>query len=381
MDNPFVFRISDDNDAFAERKEETEHLKANFINGVNTILVSTRHMGKSSLVDKVCSLVESDEIKIARIDAYNCRSEVELINALATAVIKATSTRWEEWEENAKTFLGHINPEISLGQDPINDFSISVGYDTNNQKSAEVLNLPEVIAEQKGYHMVICIEEFQQIGTSPTSLAFQKRLRSIWLSHTRVSYCLCGSRRRLMEKMFKGKIYPLYQLGEFIYLNKVEEDEWVKYICQEFNATGKQISEDLACEICRVTDRYSTYVQRLSWFVWLQTGTRTVVTAKDLQHGLDSLLDFYEPFFIRQTENLSSYQMNFIRIIVNGAHIGYIHFVKTNASRLGSASNIGRMKKSLMDLDLIAFTKPRYLDMLDPVMTLWLKTRLWKEKE
>lgn len=216
MDNPFVFRISDDNDAFAERKEETEHLKANFINGVNTILVSTRHMGKSSLVDKVCSLVESDEIKIARIDAYNCRSEVELINALATAVIKATSTRWEEWEENAKTFLGHINPEISLGQDPINDFSISVGYDTNNQKSAEVLNLPEVIAEQKGYHMVICIEEFQQIGTSPTSLAFQKRLRSIWLSHTRVSYCLCGSRRRLMEKMFKGKIYPLYQLGEFI---------------------------------------------------------------------------------------------------------------------------------------------------------------------
>ena len=49
---------------------------------MNTILISPRRMGKSSLVDKVCSLVESEDIRIARIDAFGCRSENDSINAL-----------------------------------------------------------------------------------------------------------------------------------------------------------------------------------------------------------------------------------------------------------------------------------------------------------
>lgn len=62
-------------DSFTDRREETERLKANFTYGVNTILISPRRMGKTSLVDKVCSLVESEDIRIARIDAFGCRSE------------------------------------------------------------------------------------------------------------------------------------------------------------------------------------------------------------------------------------------------------------------------------------------------------------------
>ena len=61
--------------------------------GVNTILISPRRMGKTSLVDKVCSLVESEDIRIARIDAFGCRSENDFINAFATAVVRATSSK------------------------------------------------------------------------------------------------------------------------------------------------------------------------------------------------------------------------------------------------------------------------------------------------
>ena len=67
---PFVFGVRVEVDTFTDRKEETERLKANFMYGVNTILISPRRMGKTSLVDKVCSLVESENIRIARIDAF-----------------------------------------------------------------------------------------------------------------------------------------------------------------------------------------------------------------------------------------------------------------------------------------------------------------------
>ena len=125
---PFVFGVRVEGNTFTDRKEETNRLKMNFLYGVNTILISPRRMGKTSLVEKVCSLVESDTLKIAKIDAFGCRSENDFINAFATAVVRATSSKWEEWMENAKTFLSRFIPKISIGQDPLTDFSIALEY-------------------------------------------------------------------------------------------------------------------------------------------------------------------------------------------------------------------------------------------------------------
>ena len=52
---PFVFGVRVEGDTFTDRKEETKRLKMNFLYGVNTILISPRRMGKTSLVEKVSS--------------------------------------------------------------------------------------------------------------------------------------------------------------------------------------------------------------------------------------------------------------------------------------------------------------------------------------
>lgn len=379
MEAPFVFGVRVEGDAFTDRREETERLKANFTYGVNTILISPRRMGKTSLVDKVCSLVESDDIRIARIDAFGCRSENDFINAFATAVVRATSNKWEEWMENAKMFLSRFVPKISFGQDPINDFSLSLEYNVNNQTTEEVLKLPELIAQSKGCRIVVCIDEFQQVGDFPDSLSFQKKLRGIWQLQSHVSYCLYGSKRHMMEQMFQDQSYPFYRFGDFFYLNKIGEEDWTEYICQRFNATGKHISENLARDICRITDRYSSYVQHLAWFVWLSTADSDEATEEDVQNGVNRLLDACEPLFIQQTEDLSAYQMNFLHALVNGVHTGFTQSSILNSYRLGTAANISRLKKAMMEKDLIMTTAPKYLEMSDPILALWLKRRVWRE--
>ena len=223
FDAPFVFGVRVEGDVFTDRREETERLKMNFLYGVNTILIAPRRMGKTSLVDKVCALVANEEIKIARMDAFGCRSEQDFINAFATAVIRATSNKWDEWIENAKLFLSRLVPKISFGQDPINDFSIALEYNASPQTTEEVLQLPELIAKEKGIRLVVCIDEFQQVGEFPDSLTFQKRLRGIWQLHNHVSYCLYGSKKHLMETMFQNSSYPFYRFGDFFYLGKISE--------------------------------------------------------------------------------------------------------------------------------------------------------------
>lgn len=373
---PFVFGVRVEGNTFTDRKEETNRLKMNFLYGVNTILISPRRMGKTSLVEKVCSLVESDTLKIAKIDAFGCRSENDFINAFATAVVRATSSKWEEWMENAKTFLSRFIPKISIGQDPLTDFSIALEYNRANTVTEDILQLPETIAKQKGIKIVICIDEFQQIADFPDSITFQKKLRSVWQLQSNVSYCLYGSKKHMMEKMFQSQSHPFYRFGDLFYLDKISETDWVEYICDRFRVTGKEISRELASEICTVTDRYSSYVQQLAWLVWLRTDKHA--TKEDFEFGIDRMLDACEPLFIQQTESLSAYQMNFLRALANGVHTGFTRSEILDTYQLGTAANISRLKKALTEKDLIMMTAPKKLEISDPILALWLKRRVWK---
>ena len=375
---PFVFGVRVEGDTFTDRKEETNRLKMNFLYGVNTILISPRRMGKTSLVEKVSSMVECESLKIAKIDAFGCRSENDFINAFATAVVRATSTKWEEWIENTKTFLSRFIPKISIGQDPLSDFSIALEYNKSNTVTEDILQLPETIAKQKGIKIVICIDEFQQIADFPDSLTFQKKLRSIWQLQRNVSYCLYGSKKHMMETMFQSQSHPFYRFGDIFYLNKIAKSDWVEFICNRFKVTGKEISPELATEICSVTDRYSSYVQQLSWLVWLRTTFRA--TKEDVEYGIDHMLDACEPLFIQQTESLSSYQMNFLQALTDGVTTGFTRSEILNNYQLGTAANISRLKKALMEKDLIALTAPKKLQISDPILALWLKRRVWRTR-
>ena len=377
MDSPFVFGVRVEGDAFTDRKEETKRLKMNFLYGVNTILISPRRMGKTSLVDKACALVKSDSVKIAKMDAFGCRSEADFVDSFATAVIRATSSKWEEWVENAKTFLSRFVPKVTFGQDPVNDFSISFEYNTGNNVPEDILRLPERIASQKGYRLVVCVDEFQQIGEFPDSLTFQKKLRSVWQLQSHVSYCLYGSKKHMMENMFQRQDYPFYRFGDLFYLGKISESDWIEYIRGRFEITGKEISEELARRSCEVTERYSSYVQQLAWFVWLRCGN--AATAEDVEFGIDRLLDACEPLFIQQTESLSAYQMNFLHLLADGIHSGFTRTSVLGSYRLGTAANITRIKKSLTEKELITISGPMTYEISDPILSLWLKRRVWKK--
>ncbi len=375
-ESPFVFGVKVEGDNFTDRKAETEALLMNFTYGINTILISPRRMGKTSLVEKVCTMVDKQSIRIVHIDAFGARSEIDFINAFATAVVKATSTVWEEWMENAKLFLGRFVPKISIGQDPLTDFSLSLEYNTANHTTEEVLQLPERIAQEKGYKIVVCIDEFQQIGEFDDSITFQKKLRSIWQMQKDVSYCLYGSKKHMMEKIFLSQSYPFYRFGDIVYLKKISEADWIEYICDRFRVTGKSISENYARKICQLTDRYSSYVQQLAWFVWLKC--KGEVTDDDITFAINRLLDSQESLFIQQTESLSEYQMNFLHAIADGIHTGFTASSVLSNYRLGTSANITRLKKALTEKDLIETTAPNTMDFSDPILKTWLKQRVWR---
>ncbi len=374
MENkPFIFGVATSGDNFTDREKETARLLLNFQHGVNTVLISPRRWGKTSLVQKACHLAQSDKLKVVYLDIFSCRSDRDFYDTFASAVLKQTSSKLDEWLEHAKLFLSRISPKISLGPDPMTDFSISLEFNPKKEDIDEILQLPEKIAQKNGCSIVVCIDEFQQIAEFKDSKIFQKRLRSVWQLQKSVSYCLFGSKKHLMNELFEKKSLPFYKFGDAIYLQKIGTSDWVKYICSRFEATGKQISEELAEKICHIVENHSSYVQQLAWLTWIHTNK--VATLQDFEAAYQDIIDQNTPLFEKQIENLTTYQMNFLQAIIDGVHSEFSSQEILQKYRLGSSANVTIVKRALVKKELIEIEK-RQTFIPDPIMKVWLKKEL-----
>lgn len=370
---PFTFGVPTSGDNFTDRKKETERLLANFNHGINTVLISPRRWGKTSLVRKVCELAHSESLKIVYIDAFPCRSEKEFYDVYASAVLRQTSSRMEEWIENARSFLSRISPKLSIGNTPMADFSVSLEINPKSADVEEVLQLPEKIAKKKGIHIVVCIDEFQQIAEFRDSLAFQKKLRSVWQLQESVSYCIFGSKKHLMNELFEKRSLPFYKFGDVMYLTKIGTDDWVKYIRGRFEVSGKGISEELARKICDTAENHSSYVQQLSWLVWHHTKKEAI--GEDFDEAYSDMIDQNTPLFEKQIESLTSYQMNFLRALLDGVNSDFSSTAVLQKYQLGSSANVSIVKRALIKKELID-TDKRKLIIPDPILKVWLRREL-----
>ena len=371
MAKEFIFGKTVYNDNFISREDDIKKLGTHFKSGVNTILSSPRRWGKTSLVKKVKSEIESKELRIVYLDIFSCRDEYEFYNAFSEAILKECTSKFDEWKNIASSFLARLNPKITFDVSPEQEYSVSLGISPKTHSAEEVLNLPEIIAKKNNINIVVCIDEFQQIGEFTDPVTILKKMRDVWQHHQHTTYCLFGSKKHLMNELFQSKNQPFYKFGSQYGLDLIKTDAWVDYIRRQFKKSGKEISEKLATEICDFVENHSSYVQQLAWITFIQT--KTIATNDNLNFAKEELLNENSALFTQQVESLTSYQMNFLRAIIDNVHTDYgISEIRENY-KLGSSSNIIRLKKSMINKELVEKRLDGGFYISDPVLKKWLK--------
>ena len=370
MEQPFIFGVPADNPHFIGREKEMARLSANFKFGVNTVLISPRRWGKTSLVNRVAQSVKEKGRMLVLMDIFPCRNEYDFYNTFSSAILKQTSSRIDEWKDLAKGFIERLTPKISVSPDSGAEYSVSLGITPKTHTPEEILSLPEKIAERKGCELVVCIDEFQQVGEFPDSLEVQKRLRGVWQHQKHVSYCLYGSKLHMMTRLFLKKSHPFYRFGEVLNLKVIPLQTWIPYIQQRFALFGKQIDDHYVERICETVEYQASYVQQLAYSVFLLSDKD--VTDASFAQGVEDLLAQNANVFIEQTQSLTAYQMNFLRAIMDGISGGFGEAAVRDAYNLGSPSNITRLKNSMIEKELVELTE-KGIVLGDPVLKLWLK--------
>ena len=372
MNSPFQFGKIVEGSAFTDRESDIQRLVLNFENRLHTILISPRRWGKSSLVKRASRVASRNhtDMSFCFIDLFNIRNEREFYAAYARELIKSTSNKVEEWVSLAQSFLNRIRPRFSFGTDPITDFSIQFDLDTPLHAVDDVLELSEKIARKKKINIVVCLDEFQNLAHFEEPELFQKRLRSVWQHHQRVAYCLYGSKRSMLARLFEHKSMPFYKFGDVFYLDKIDIPHWRMYIMKQFRKTGKSIPSNLAVQIAEWMHGHPYYVQQFSHMVWITTSDE--VNENILNAALDDLIHQNSSLFEKDMEGLSNTQVNFLRALSEGVNQSMSSSDILLKYQLGTSANVVKIKKALENKEIIEIHEGKPV-FVDPAFELWLK--------
>ncbi len=372
METPFIFGKIATEKNFTDREKETADLVRNFTSLINTIIISPRRWGKSSLVNKAAKLAmnQDSRLRICHIDLFNVRDEEHFYSLLAQKVISATSTKWEDAVASAKSMFSHLVPKISIGSDPTNEVSIDFDWETVKQNPDEVLDFAEKIAQKKGLKIVICVDEFQNISEFTDADYLQKKLRSHWQRHQSVAYCLYGSKRHMMMEVFTNSSKPFYKFGNLMFLDKIDTHCLVEFFQRRFADTNKRINDDAANLIVQLVENHPYYAQQLAQLSWLRT--KDVCRVEIVREAHAALVEQLSLLFVTITETLTTQQLNYLKALI-AKEKAITSTDVMHRYKISSTTSIARSKAALIKNDILD-NKAGEISFQDPIYAYWLKT-------
>ena len=257
---------------FCDRVQETRILETNISNGRNTVLISSRRMGKSGLIAHVFNreLVKKN-YRTFSIDLYPTSSLAELILLLAKEITGPLKSRGEMVLDSFLAVVKSLRPGFKV--DPISGqfvFDLSLGEIVRPYDSIE--EIFEYL-ESSDRPCIVAMDEFQQIAEYPEKNVIEL-LRTYVQKCKHTWFIFSGSDRRMMEKIFNSPAEPFYLSCSPLYLEAIDYDNYLSFANLHFESAGKSIHEDCFKEIYELFEGHTWYVQRVlnELYAWTKPG-------------------------------------------------------------------------------------------------------------
>jgi hypothetical protein len=369
MKSPFVFHKIVTGERFVGREQEVQKLCNNFRDGINTFIISPRRTGKTSLVLEASHRFQEankSDYWFVFINIWNVRSEEEFYDKFTNEVLQKTASKFSEIVENAKAYLTNVKPTIDLEYESI---KLSLGLNPPKRNVENVLDLPEKLATKRSKHLVVCLDEFQDIENFDDPVSFQKNLRSTWQRHQNVCYILYGSKKHMLSNLFENPSMPFYRFGDIIYLKRIENKKWIDYIVKSFRKTQKEISKTMVDIIVNVLQQHPYYIQQFFNILWQNTESK--VSEEQINESFEEFIEYNGGQFELILKNLSVTQLNFLKALSNDVQSFHAQETLKNY-KLGSSANVTSIKKALLEKEIIELKDDTY-SFTDPAFLLFFK--------
>ncbi len=365
--NPFYFGGTVSNEDFCNREKELSELKRDVFSGINILLYSPRRFGKSSLLLRLKEELEREKVKVIFLDLFPVIDEKDFINRYFNEIVKTLVSKKEKVIQSFKE-LANLNFSINSTFKPDGSITFSISFSPKEKKTVlkEILEIPFLYVTKNNTNVAVIFDEFQEIE----NLGLEKEIRTVIQNHGRnVSYLFSGSKKSILTQIFSDKSRPFYKSVKKFPLKEIPLEEWIPFIQNKFEKTGKEIDEEIIKEVFSISRGFPYYIQHICYVLW--EVSKEKVKKEDLDYAVNLVLEREEDTFWEEWADLPPTQKKALKIITytNGKNI-YSKDVLFEFEI--TASQLKRAVEQLLKKDIITKDKDVY-QIIDPIMELWIK--------
>lgn len=348
VNNPFLIKGYISKEYFCNRENEMAVLKRNATNGADTTLISPRRMGKTGLIMRFFDEINPREFAAIYVDMYASRSLADFIKFLVEAVLKEFPEK-SSFGKQFFNFLKGFRPIISF--DSISgEPHVTLTYHTPQEKVHTLQSILSFLNAQ-AKTVILAIDEFQQITEYPEK-NMEAVLRTQIQHLPNIRFVFCGSNRRLMSDIFSNAKRPFFSSTNYLMLDKIDENDYRKFIDAQFIKFGKKISVEAVSFILDWTKTHTFYTQSLCNTTF--SITENTADTDTVRQACLILLKQNEPIYLQYKQMLTAAQWNFLIAVAKEDSVKQITaqgFISQH--EIGTPSNARRISKSLINKELI----------------------------
>ncbi len=367
--NPFLISGYESPHFFCDRSKESERLLNAIKNSRNVTLISERRLGKTSLLNHVGYLLEKDIIFIY-IDLYPTLHLKDFIQILSAKILDKLEPFSDKTIRKITRFFSSLNPKFSF--DPESgkpSFELSIDSKIEAEKSISLLFEYIRNSDKK---VVIAFDEFQQITKYPEKNV-EAKLRSEIQKDNKTCFIFSGSQTHLLIAMFSAYSRPFYNSTEIMNLGRIEQQEYVLFIIQNFSGGGFIIDNETAAYIYEINNGITYNVQYHCHKLY-GNGKKEISTSL-VDQMLTDILKENEVVYYNYRELLTGLQYQIVKAVAKETHIEKPYsneFIQKY--NLGPASSVRTAIKNLAEKGILI--EQNGVHLTDWYFSLWLKTQM-----
>lgn len=350
MENPFTIKSYESKELFCDREEELQLMLRNCVNHSDMTLISQRRMGKTGLILRLF-----DEIKDVRpdihtmyVDIFASRNIDDFIKLMAEAALRSFQPK-TSMGEKLMTFIKSLRPQLSF--DSITgEPQLQIAYQTAHEKEYTLRGLFDFL-ESQGVHILIALDEFQQIRDYPEQ-NMEALLRTFIQQTHNLSFIFCGSKKHIMADIFANGKKPFYNSTSFVSLDKISEASYSEFIRRLLSERQRTITEDALQFILDWTRRHTYYTQQLCHTVYANGSSD--ITIKDVKAACEQLMKQGEAIYLQYRQMLTDKQWDYLIAVAKEGNVQQItssEFLKKH--NIGTPSASRRLVDALMEKGLL----------------------------
>ena len=368
--NPFITSGYVSADYFCDRRQESERLVREVMNGNNLALVSTRRMGKTGLIRHCFQFPEIQKNYYTFfIDIYDSRSLRDLVFALSKEILEVLKPVGKKALQNFWECVKSLQAGISFDANGVPTLNLGLG-----DIQAPVNTLDEIFnyLAQADKPCLVAIDEFQQI-TGYAEENVEATLRTYVQHCNNARFIFAGSRRHIMGNMFLTASRPFYQSVSMMHLDSIPLDEYAGFACMHFKRGGKTIERETVAVVYEQFEGITWYMQKVLNTLYDMTPERGVCTVEMVAEAIRQIVDSFRYTYSEILFRLPEKQKELLIAITKEGKAKAVTsgaFVKKY--KLTSASSVQAALKGLLEKDFVT-QEMGVCQTYDRFLGIWLK--------